>query len=97
MSKRADQFGVFMAMGDESSEAVYEIVARIDAANKRYGPFASTHEALGVASEEWDELRDAVRSNDLVAVRGECFDLAAALIRMALAVDQQAFVARSSK
>lgn len=56
---------------------------RIEAADVRYGPFASTHEALGVAIEEWDELRDAIRSNDLKMVAYECLDLAAVLIRLA--------------
>jgi NTP pyrophosphatase (non-canonical NTP hydrolase) len=56
---------------------------RIEAANDRYGAFASTHEALGVALEEWDELREAVRANDLEAVRAEALDLAAVLIRLA--------------
>jgi hypothetical protein len=56
---------------------------RIAAAQARYGPFASTHEALGVAVEEWDEFRDAIRSNDLAAVQHECLDLAAVLIRLA--------------
>lgn len=56
---------------------------RIEAAEKRYGQFASTHEALGVASEEWDELRDAIRANDLEHVERECLDLAAVLIRLA--------------
>lgn len=60
-----------------------EIEARITAAEKRYGPLASTHEALGVAMEEWDELRDAIRSNSLGSVEQECLDLAAVLIRLA--------------
>ena len=28
--------------------------------DEKYGPFASTQEALGVCLEEWDELRDAI-------------------------------------
>jgi hypothetical protein len=56
---------------------------RIDAANRRYGPFSSTHEALGVASEEWDELRAAIHANNIVAIRSEALDLAAVLIRLA--------------
>ena len=59
------------------------IEGRIEAADVRYGPFASTHEALGVAIEEWDELRDAIRANDLKMVAYECLDLAAVLIRLA--------------
>ena len=64
-------------------ELIYEVDARMTAAAKRYGPFASTHEALGVACEEWDELRAAIHGNDLDAVERECLDLAAVLIRLA--------------
>jgi NTP pyrophosphatase (non-canonical NTP hydrolase) len=60
-----------------------DLIARIDAATERYGPFASTHEALGVAAEEWDELREAIRSNDLDAIRSEALDLAAVAMRLA--------------
>lgn len=65
-----------------SVEAQRDIGARIAAADKRYGPFASTHEAIGVCDEEWRELRDAVRENDMAAIRREALDLAAALIRL---------------
>ncbi len=68
----------------ESDLAILSAIEnRIAAANERYGDFASTHEALGVAVEEWDELRDAIRDNDLASVEGECLDLAAVLIRLA--------------
>ena len=60
-----------------------EIEDRISRAHTRYGPFASTHEALGVAVEEWDELRAAVRDNALASVEQECLDLAAVLLRLA--------------
>ena len=60
----------------------YDIAERILYANDKYGSFASSHEALGVASEEWDELRDAVRANDIDAIRSEALDLAAVLIRL---------------
>ena len=64
-------------------DLIYEIENRITAATARYGAFASTHEAMGVALEEWDELRNAVHSNALGAVEHECLDLAAVLIRLA--------------
>lgn len=69
---------------------------RIDAADARYGPFASTHEALGVASEEWDELRAAIHANNLTAMRNECLDLAAVLVRLA-DCDGEYFKRRSVK
>ena len=56
---------------------------RINKAYARYGPFTSTHEAMGVALEEWDELRLAIKSNDLKSVEDECIDLASVLIRLA--------------
>ena len=55
---------------------------RIIAADARYGAFASTHEAMGVALEEWDELRDAIKANNLAAVAHEALDLAAVCIRL---------------
>ena len=58
------------------------IETRTHDADARYGDFASTHEALGVAMEEWDELRDAIRANDLEAVCNEALDLATVLIRL---------------
>lgn len=57
--------------------------SRIARAQGRYGDFASTHEALGVALEEWDELKDAIRANALASVEHECLDLAAVLMRLA--------------
>ena len=56
---------------------------RADAAEKKYGPLASTQEAMGVALEEWDEFRDAIRANDISAAQSEALDLAAVLLRFA--------------
>jgi NTP pyrophosphatase (non-canonical NTP hydrolase) len=56
---------------------------RADAAESKYGPIASTHEAMGVALEEWDEFREAIRSNDIPAAQSEALDLAAVLLRFA--------------
>lgn len=64
-------------------DLIYELEERIRAAHSRYGEFSSTHEALGVALEEWDELRDAIRANALASVEHECLDLAAVLVRLA--------------
>lgn len=74
-----------------------EVEQRMAAAFKRYGDFASTHEALGVACEEWDELRAAIHANDLEAVRHECFDLAAVLLRLAVNLNNQNTRQRSVK
>lgn len=75
-----------------------EIERRIAQAQAKYGPFSSTHEALGVAVEEWDELRDAIRANNLPSVEQECWDLASVLIRLARDLrDNQYTRARSVK
>jgi NTP pyrophosphatase (non-canonical NTP hydrolase) len=65
---------------------ITEMQDRMARAEARYGAFASTHEALGVALEEWDELRAAIRSNALASVEQECLDLAAVLMRLAAAM-----------
>ncbi len=62
---------------------VKEMFDRMEKARDRYGNFTSTHEALGVALEEWTEFVNAVHSNDFTAVRHEALDLAAVLLRLA--------------
>lgn len=79
-------------------DVMEEIEARAAIADARYGDFASTHEALGVALEEWNELQDAVRANSMESVREECIDLAAVLIRLARQIrSSRALTARSTK
>lgn len=78
-------------------EVIDEIEYRILDAYRRYGDFASTHEALGVAIEEWDELRAAIHSNHMVDIRNECIDLAAVLIRLARAMNNLNLTHRSTK
>ena len=68
-----------MSYSREASEA---LSSRIRGADQKYGPPASTHEAIGVALEEWDELKAAVHLNAREAIREEALDLAAILIRM---------------
>jgi NTP pyrophosphatase (non-canonical NTP hydrolase) len=64
-------------------DLIYELEERIKVASAKYGDFSSTHEALGVAVEEWDEFRDAIKRNNAAAVEHECLDLASVLIRIA--------------
>jgi NTP pyrophosphatase (non-canonical NTP hydrolase) len=62
------------------------LLALLDAeaqrADARYGVFRSTHEGLGVLVEEFDELRAAIRSNDLDAVQYEALQVAAVALRL---------------
>jgi NTP pyrophosphatase (non-canonical NTP hydrolase) len=74
-----------------------DLEARVRAADARYGRFASTHEALGVALEEWQELVEAVRSNVLQDVASEALDLAAVCIRLAMQIEDPQLAMRSVK
>jgi hypothetical protein len=69
---------------------LYDVARLCEQSQERYGDFASTHEALGVALEEWDELRAALHDNNLIAIRNEAIDLAAVLVRLAVACDYTA-------
>lgn len=80
------------------TEEFEAIEARAVVAEEKYGAFASTHEALGVALEEWNELCAAVQSNKLGSVEWEALDLAAVLVRLAKACRTgAAFQKRSAK
>jgi hypothetical protein len=68
-----------------TDDILYEVGTVMGRAEARYGRIASTHEGLGVALEEWDELRAAIHANDLRGIERECIDLAAVLVRLARA------------
>lgn len=53
-----------------------------EAAQDRYGDFASTHEALGVLLEEVEELRDAIRANNAEDAEREAMQVAAVAYRL---------------
>ena len=60
-----------------------DIEAEVRAAEFKYGAFASTQEALGVITEEYYELVEAIRKNRADAVIMEAIQIAAACIRLA--------------
>lgn len=68
-----------MNISQECADGLYDRIAEADS---RYGDFKSTHEAIGVAMEEWQELIDEIRRNDPNTIKRECLDLAAVLIRL---------------
>ncbi len=70
---------MLLKTGQEITDALNR---RINAADKRYGPFASVHEGMGVALEEWHELIEAVHSNHALHIQREALDLCAALMRL---------------
>lgn len=69
----------------------------IGEAEIRYGRMASTHEALGVLLEEWDELRAAIHANQRQSIAEEAIQLAAVALRLAAACQEAApaFLKRS--
>ena len=73
------------------------IESRIKAARQRYGAYASSHEALGVITEEYLELMQAVRSNNIQDIFKEAMDLAACATKLARDCGNKQFRARSVK
>lgn len=61
---------------------VYAAVEEAEKAAKRYGDFTSTHEALGVLVEEFDELRAAIHANKLASISTEACQVAAVALRL---------------
>lgn len=58
------------------------VLAEAQAAQNKYGDFASTHEALGVLLEEVEELRDAIRANAPTSAALEAMQVAAVAYRL---------------
>jgi NTP pyrophosphatase (non-canonical NTP hydrolase) len=65
------------------TDTVNAIISEALEAEKRYGPYRSTHEAFGVLAEEVAELLDAIRSNSPAIVRAEAIQVAAVAMRLA--------------
>lgn len=80
-----------------SSEFITHVCSEVNHAQERYGDFASTHEALGVLTEEYYELVEAIRGNRLDRIQREAVQVAAVALRLAEACDKGAFAARSVK
>ena len=55
----------------------------------RYGrePYASTHEGLGLAIEEMDELRTEIHDNNMEGIQKEALDLAVVCVWLAMSID----------
>jgi NTP pyrophosphatase (non-canonical NTP hydrolase) len=59
------------------------LTERIMAVRARYGTYKSSHEALGVITEEYHELISAIRANARSSVYEEALDLAACALKLA--------------
>ena len=60
---------------------INKIQRELSSTRNKYPPFHSSHEGLGVILEEWDELKEAVRNNNISQQRTEAIQLAAMAIR----------------
>ena len=63
------------------------LAERIRKADDRYETPASAHESLGVITEEYHELVEAIRCNASASIAAEALDIAAACIRLAEACE----------
>ena len=65
---------------DEIANGLVKLLAALQEAfrKKGLGEFISSHETLGVVTEEFHELVEAVRSNDTSKIKAELMDLAVA-------------------
>lgn len=63
-----------------------EILDESERAHGRFGPPVSTHESLGVLSEEFDELKEAIHANAADRIAHEAIQVASVAYRLALAI-----------
>lgn len=68
--------------GGDIDTAVYGLRARISTDEARHGGFNSTHEALGVLLEEFNELQDAIRANAIRDIAKEAIQVSAVALRL---------------
>ena len=75
-----------------------QIAQEAAGAHEKYGRFKSTHEALGVLVEEFDELKAAIHANDIDAVLAESMQVSAVAMRLAECCDLEStdFIHRST-
>ena len=66
------------------------IAQEISRADGGWGTLHSSHEGLGVLTEEYQELLEAIRANDLTRIRREAIQVAAVAYRLAMACDMDA-------
>lgn len=62
------------------------IIEEAQHANGKYGAPTSTHEALGVLLEEFDELKAAIHMNKSSSIEHEAIQVASVAYRLALAI-----------
>jgi NTP pyrophosphatase (non-canonical NTP hydrolase) len=69
------------------SELRAKILSRLN--KKGYGVFVGPHEVLGILTEEFHELVDAVKSDNLYDVRAELLDIAVGALFGVVSIDRR--------
>lgn len=60
---------------------VLDVITELHRGRDKFGLYASSHEALGVILEEFEEFKDAIKDNDVVGSIEEAKQLAAVSLR----------------
>lgn len=71
---------------DPRIEIVDAVLAELDRATRKFGPFASGMEGQAIIAEEFDEFTHAVRHETLERAREEAIQVAAMAIRFLMDV-----------
>jgi NTP pyrophosphatase (non-canonical NTP hydrolase) len=69
-------------MAKQFDRAVAAILTEAEQTAARWNGFNSTHEALGVLIEEFDELRAAIHANSMQATAREAMQVSAVALRL---------------
>ena len=73
----------------EVSSAVLELSRQVNKRlkEKGHGAYVSSHETMGIITEEHDEAKDAVRDNDHQQLRAELLDIAVGCLIGVISID----------
>lgn len=75
---------------ERRGQALREVAGELAFASMRFTPFASAHEGAAIIREEFEELWDAVKRDDLVEARKEARQVAAMAMRFLMEIDERA-------
>jgi NTP pyrophosphatase (non-canonical NTP hydrolase) len=67
---------------DKIDAVLVRVKEELISATEKFGQFNSVHEGLGVITEEYAELIDAIRSNNHDEIMNESIQVAAMAVRM---------------
>lgn len=68
-------------------KVVEDVILELDRATSKFGSFNSSHEGYAVMKEEFDEMWDEIKRNDIQRSREECVQVAAMAFRYLIDID----------